>query len=86
MEKIIEVMNKFKIQILGAIIIILLIPIINITIGNIKKSYKVEKVSKEKYFVLLHENKTGVIDDKGVIIIIMKKQENQVQKLLMKQE
>ena len=36
MEKIIEVMNKFKIQILGAIIIILLIPIINITIGNIK--------------------------------------------------
>ena len=69
MEKIIEVMNKFKIQILGAIIIILLIPIINITIGNIKKSYKVEKVSKEKYFVLLHENKTGVIDDKGEIII-----------------
>ena len=69
MEKLIEVMNKFKIQILGAIIIILLVPIINITIGNIKKNYKVEKVSKEKYFVLMQENKAGIIDEKGVILI-----------------
>lgn len=69
MEKLIEIINKYKIQILGAIIIILLIPIINITIGNIKKGYKVEKVSKEKYFLLVHENKTGVIDETGEIII-----------------
>ena len=69
MEKLVEIINKFKIQILGVIIIVLLIPIVNITIGNIKKSYKVEKVSKEKYFVLLHENKTGVIDETGKIII-----------------
>ena len=69
MEKLIEVLNKFKIQILGAIIIILLLPIINITIGNIKKNYKVEKVTKEKYFVLMQENKAGIIDEKGEVLI-----------------
>ena len=69
MKKLVEILNKYKIQILGLIIVLLLIPIINITIGNIKKNYKVEKISKEKYFVLLHENKVGVIDEKGEIII-----------------
>ena len=69
MEKLIELLDKFKIQILGAIIIILLVPIINITIGNIKKNYKVEKISKEKYFVLIQEDKAGVINEKGEILV-----------------
>ena len=69
MKKLVELLNKFKIQILGAIIIILLIPIINITIDNIRKNYKVEKVSKEKYFVLIQENKAGVINEKGEILV-----------------
>ena len=53
MKKLVELLDKFKIQILGAIIIILLIPIINITIYNIRKNYKVKKDSKKKYFVLI---------------------------------
>ena len=69
MKKLVELLDKFKIQILGAIIIILLVPIINITIGNIKKNYKVEKISKEKYFVLIQEDKAGVINEKGEILV-----------------
>ena len=69
MEKLIGILNKFKIQILGVIIIILLVPIINITIANIKKDYKVEKINKEKYFVLVQDNMAGIINDKGEILI-----------------
>lgn len=69
MKKILELIKKYKTQILAIIIILLLIPIIKITIDNLNKNYKVEKVSKEKYFVLLTDNKTGIIDDKGKIVI-----------------
>ena len=69
MKKILELIKKYKTQILAMIIILLLIPIIKITIDNLNKNYKVEKVSKEKYFVLLTDNKTGIIDDKGEIVI-----------------
>lgn len=69
MKKILELIKKYKTQILAIIIILLLIPIIKITIDNLNKNYKVEKVSKEKYFVLLTDNKTGIIDDKGEIVI-----------------
>ena len=69
MKKLVELLDKFKIQILGAIIIILLVPIVNITIANIRKNYKVEKVSKEKYFVLIQEDKAGVINEKGETLI-----------------
>ena len=31
------------------------------------KNYKVEKVSKEKYFVLIQEDKAGVINEKGEV-------------------
>ena len=69
MKKLVELLDKFKIQILGAIIMILLVPIINITIANIRKNYKVEKVSKEKYFVLVQEDKAGVINEKGEVLV-----------------
>lgn len=69
MKEILELMKKYKTQILAVIIILLLIPIIKITIDNLNKNYKVEIVSKEKYFVLLSDNKTGVIDENGEIVI-----------------
>ena len=69
MEKVIEVLNKYKIQIISILIVILLIPIIKITINKIKQNYSIETVEKEKYFVLLSNNLTGVIDEKGTIIM-----------------
>ena len=69
MEKIIEIIKKYKTQILAVIIILLLIPIIKITIDNLNKNYKIEKVSKEKYFELFSNNKAGIIDEKGEIVI-----------------
>lgn len=69
MEKILDLMEKYKIQILAVIIILLLIPIVKITINNINKNYKVETVNKEKYFALLSDDKVGIIDEKGNIVI-----------------
>lgn len=69
MEKIMNLVKKYKIQLLVMVMLILLIPIIKITINNLNKDYKVENVGKEKYFVLLCGNKVGVIDGKGEIII-----------------
>ncbi len=69
MEKVIDLIKKYKIQLLAILIILLLIPIVKITIDNSNKNYKVETVNKEKYFVLLNNNKTGIIDEKGEIII-----------------
>ena len=57
MKKILEFVKKYKIQIIVIAIIILLIPIIKITINKLDKNYKVENVSKEKYFVLLSNEK-----------------------------
>ena len=69
MKKIFDIVKKYKIQILTVVIILLLIPIIKITIDNINKNYTIEIVSKEKYFVLLSNNMTGIIDEKGNVII-----------------
>lgn len=69
MKKIIDLIQKYKIQILTIIIILLLIPIVKITMNNLNKNYKVENVNKEKYFVLLSGNKIGVIDEKGETVI-----------------
>ena len=69
MKEILELVKKYKIQVLAVIIILVLIPIIKITIDNLNKNYKVETVSKEKYFVLLSDNKTGIIDENGEVVI-----------------
>lgn len=69
MGKVSNLIIKYKIQILVIAIILLLIPIIKITINNINKNYKVETVNKEKYFVLLSNDKMGIIDEKGNTII-----------------
>ena len=69
MKKILEFVKKYKIQIIVIAIIILLIPIIKITINKLDKNYKVENVSKEKYFVLLSNEKMGIIDETGKIVI-----------------
>lgn len=69
MEKILEFVKKYKIQIIVIAIIILLIPIIKITVNKLDKNYKVENVSKEKYFVLLSNEKMGIIDETGKIVI-----------------
>lgn len=69
MENIKNTIQKYKIQILVVLIILLLIPIIKITFDKINKNYNVETVSREKYFVLSSKNKEGVIDEKGNIVI-----------------
>ncbi len=69
MKKIFELIKQYKTQILAIIIILLLIPIMKITIDKINKNYKVEVINKEKYFVLLSNNKIGVIDTTGKIIV-----------------
>lgn len=69
MQKIVNVVKKYRIQILTVVIILLLIPIIQITIEKINKNYKIEVVSKEKYFVLLSNNMAGIIDEKGNVIV-----------------
>lgn len=69
MNKILDLINKYKIQIIVIAIILLLIPIIKITINKLNKNYKLENISKEKYFVLLSNDKVGVINEKGEIVI-----------------
>ncbi len=69
MKKINELLNNYKIQIIVIAIIILLIPIISITVNKLNKYYRVERVNKERYFVLISKEKSGVIDEKGEIII-----------------
>lgn len=69
MKQIIELIKKYRIQILSIIIILLLIPIIKITFDKLNKNYKVETVSQEKYFVLESEGKYGVIDERGKVLI-----------------
>ena len=69
MKQIIELIKKYRIQILSIIIILLLIPIIKITFDKLNKNYKIEKVSQEKYFILENEGKYGIIDEKGNIVV-----------------
>lgn len=57
-----------KIIIIGIILVIVLITGFFVY-NHIKKSYDVESVVEEKYFLLLNDNNIGVIDNKGNIII-----------------
>ena len=57
-----------KIIIIGIILVIVLITGFFVY-NHIKKSYDVEEIVEEKYFLLLNDNNIGVIDNKGNIII-----------------
>lgn len=61
--------KKIKIGILIFIIIVLFFMIGKIAWQKFKKSYSVEEIVEEKYFLLLHDNNIGVIDDEGNVII-----------------
>lgn len=69
MKQVIDVVKKYKIQIILICILLLFIPMIYISVQKFGQNYKVETIGKEKYFVLLSNNQTGVIDEKGNIII-----------------
>lgn len=61
--------NKMK-KIITLMIILFIVLIIGLFIYNhIKKSYDVEEVVEEKYFLLLSDYNVGVIDSKGNIVI-----------------
>jgi len=61
--------SKIK-KIIGIVIILAIILIIGFFIYNhIKKSYNVEEVLEQKYFLLLSDYNIGVIDNKGNIVI-----------------
>lgn len=57
-----------KLIIIGIILVIVLITGFFVY-NHIKKSYDVEEIVEEKYFLLLNDNNIGVIDNKGNIII-----------------
>lgn len=57
-----------KIIIIGIILVIVLITGFFVY-NHIKKSYDVESVVEEKYFLLLSDNNVGVIDNKGNVVI-----------------
>ena len=69
MKKMLEIVIKYKIQIIVIVMLIVLIPIIKITKNKFKKDYNLETVNTEKYFVLESDGKSGIIDDKGNIVI-----------------
>lgn len=70
MKKALDTINKNKIRL--AIIMILLVFIgvgIILFIDNKNKEYKVEEISEIKYYKLYQDNKIGIINLKGEIII-----------------
>lgn len=69
MSKVIEIVKKYKIQIIVVGIILVFIPMIHIAVQKFRENYEVESISKEKYFVVLSNNQTGVIDEEGKIIV-----------------
>ena len=63
-------MNKKNRNIIIVMLILIIILVIGFFVYNyIKKSYDVEEVVEEKYFLLLSDNNIGVIDNKGNVII-----------------
>lgn len=63
-------MNKKIRNIIIVMLILIIILVIGFLVYNyIKKSYDVEEVVEEKYFLLLSDNNIGVIDSKGNVII-----------------
>lgn len=61
--------NKIKKLIIIVIALIIILAIGFLVYNKIKKSYDVEAVTIEKYFLLNSDNNIGVIDNKGNIII-----------------
>ena len=61
--------NKIKKLIIIVIALIIIMAIGFLVYNKIKKSYDVEAVTIEKYFLLNSDNNIGVIDNKGNIII-----------------
>lgn len=70
MEKVLSFVRNRKVIIIIAIILIIAIIIIgNIISQNKKKEYNLIEVSEFKYFILNIDNKYGVIDTKGNVLI-----------------
>ena len=61
--------NSKKIYIILAILIIGIIALISIYILCNNKSYEIEQISEFKYFKIYENNKYGIIDDKGNILV-----------------
>ena len=69
MNKILEILNKYRIHIVVALILLLFIPMIMIAVNKFRQDYDVEKISKAKYFAVLSNHQIGVIDAKGNTVI-----------------
>lgn len=61
--------KKILICIISIVVIIGIVLVINVNKNNKKYSYEVEKLGNENYFLLMQNNKYGVIDRAGNIII-----------------
>ena len=61
--------DKVKKSIVILIILFVILLIGFVVYNRIKKSYNVEEIVEEKYFLLLSDYNIGVIDNKGNIII-----------------
>lgn len=63
-------MNKRKLSLIIILLIVIIIIIfLELNKQNKKKSYEIEKVTEYKYFLLYEDDKVGVINDKGNILI-----------------
>ena len=63
-------MNKKKIVIALVLVVVALAVIaIVLIMNNVRYSYKLEIVQEHEYFILVHDNKNGVIDKRGNILI-----------------
>ena len=61
--------QKIKKSLVIIVIILLVFVVGKIAWNKFKKSYAVEEVTEQKYFLLLHDNNIGIIDKKGNVII-----------------
>lgn len=61
--------SKIKKMIVIGIILVIILLIVFLVFNHMKKTYNVEEVVEEKYFLLLSNGNMGVIDDKGNIVI-----------------
>lgn len=70
MEKVLKFLKDNKvIIIIASLILITAIIVVNVIFENKKKEYKLTEVSEYKYFILNIDNKYGVIDTKGNVLI-----------------
>lgn len=70
MEKVLKFLKNNKvIIIIASLILITAIIVVNVISENKKKEYSLTEVSEYKYFILNIDNKYGVIDTKGNVLI-----------------